>query len=400
MDHSRTSTTNVPQKGPNRERKRIQPEEGYEKRRSRCEPCQLGHFGGCHVPLGTTGPCGNCQKAGKEQECKDPPKKPRKTTANLVHQAPLPSLPTNLSQDLRRELHQELEEKFEEKFKELSAKLSFYTSFHGNGSVGSLAGVSSTASNDATTQPFETSIPVDPLSSIEFSSFSTRIDNSNPLSSTVAGIFASFKAPLNHIIHQDGANKIASFLAFHYLWANVTLLDIRARLLDSNGQGIERNAMYVAIEWVEQTQQEGKRVAAVVKITKFDLFFFSLVLCYRSTHPQPDPRRAQSRYQWFAWENEESDDLRDILIAGQQELGLLSTMESTRNREVILWWGDWNPDPIPVDSVNGQNFYERIAAEFRDNSIPGKYPDNVTHPWQFHFIGNSQLKLRDGGTVR
>ena len=150
----------------------------------------------------------------------------------------------------------------------------------------------------------------------------------------MADLFKLFTDALTtgNVIAKDRAVNIAHLLASHHLLRGSTPLDVRARLLETDAvQGIDRNAMYLIIQWVEQSQSGRQPVTAVIKVTfvRLDLDRLSLVIHYGE-----DLFQKQSQYQWLSWLD--PDDIKDILIAGGQELGLLPTSEYPRNRQLIL----------------------------------------------------------------
>ena len=149
----------------------------------------------------------------------------------------------------------------------------------------------------------------------------------------MAGRVRVFTDPLinGNVIDREKALDIAWLLASHHVSQGSTPLDVHAKLLEADlVQGIDRNAMYPVIQWVEQHQQERTSVTTVIKATTNRI---SLVIHYGEDLFQDFPRRSQSRYQWLSWRDQ--DDIKDILLAGGQDLGLLPTT-GHRGRQLIL----------------------------------------------------------------
>jgi hypothetical protein len=94
-------------------------------------------------------------------------------------------------------------------------------------------------------------------------------------------------------------------------------------------QGIDGTVMYPVLEWSEQTPQGHERVTAVFKVSPHSI---SLVIRSGAHLFQGYP---QTQYQWFCWD---SDDIKDILFAGGEELGLLPTFESPRPGRLVLFY--------------------------------------------------------------
>ena len=199
-------------------------------------------------------------------------------------------------------------------------------------------------SGNATTQPSEVSGPTDvPLTFIPYptshnrsdlTSDASSFDNADPNSFAMAGKVRVFTDPLinGNLIGPKGALDISWLLASHHISQGSTPFNVRARLLDTEIlEGIDRNAMYLVIQWAEQTQQAGMPVIAVIKASANRI---SLVIHYGEELFQEYPRRVQSRFQWFSWK--QPDDIKDILVAGCQELGLRPTAGCPRGRQLIL----------------------------------------------------------------
>ena len=143
---------------------------------------------------------------------------------------------------------------------------------------------------------------------------------------------------VGNVVAQPDAVQIVHLLASLHLVQGSTPLDVRARLLDTDAvQGIDRNAMYIHTQWTEESDQGGQQpVNAVLKVTLHTVqsVRMSLVIHYGQGMFQKSPMTAQSRFRWLAWLN--PGDIKDILIAGGRELGLLPTTEYIRNHRLIL----------------------------------------------------------------
>jgi hypothetical protein len=192
-----------------------------------------------------------------------------------------------------------------------------------------------------TTLPSEPSAPIDPLTGFISghssaycrgdSFFDLDVDNTEPFSLATSGLFDLFNdALIGNVIDHESAKNIASFLASHHQSRSTTPLDVSAGLLETNGvQGIDGTVMYPVLEWSEQTPQGHERVTAVFKASPHSI---SLVIRSGAHLFQGYP---QTRYQWFCWD---SDDIKDILFAGGEELGLLPTFESPHPGRLVLFY--------------------------------------------------------------
>ena len=161
------------------------------------------------------------------------------------------------------------------------------------------------------------------------------MNSTPPLSEAIATLFTLFKDPLvnESFIDDDRCVAIAGFLASHYshhVSQGYTPLEVRVKLLATdNIHDIERNAIYAVLQWTQQNRENSIPVVAVIK---FALHGISLVIHFGGGLFQGS---TQSRIQWFCWKEEH--DIKDILIAGGQDLGLIPTTDSDQEgRRLIL----------------------------------------------------------------
>lgn len=137
-----------------------------------------------------------------------------------------------------------------------------------------------------------------------------------------------FSKPLSETgINDEFAYKTSYMLATQHISHGSTPTNVSARLLEINSlRNIDRTAMYLIVQWGEKVELEDRPVAAVLKVTSNRT---TIVMHYAQ-------EALQSEYRWFCWRC--PGDIKDILIAGGQELGLPPTNQESQRSRVVLFY--------------------------------------------------------------
>lgn len=124
------------------------------------------------------------------------------------------------------------------------------------------------------------------------------------------------------VINQGYAKRIAQFFGAHLAVHGSDVGDPKVRLLDIDGiTGIDGTAMYLLFRWPNGLVTS----AAVVKVSHSTHIDPNLNIVIRSA-PNVGTADGQTRIEWFLWRPTiDSDPVKDILIAGGKELGLVSS---------------------------------------------------------------------------